>query len=242
MIETSKPEIHDFADAEHCVLEDATIEHPKILPDVAGGRAPEQVREEIVIRDFLRRRQTVVKIYEEGWIDIETGRRGKTPERHRVNLRYIDAVPTMERYYALKRLKISGVTAAAATIIAIPAFLGWFPIYTVPTAIVAAAATVYGLWTSFTRSQEQIVFQTLHGRAGAIRLIAGLGTIRRFHRLVPKLIEAIADAAESVHEETAIYLRAEMREHYRLCNEGVLSDEECAVSTGRILKSFGGQQ
>jgi hypothetical protein len=62
--------------------------------------------------------------------------------------------------------------------------------------------------------------------------------MRRFHKLVPRLIEAIADAAESMHDETAVYLRAEMREHYRLRGEGILSPDSCAAGTGRILAQF----
>jgi hypothetical protein len=240
MTEPFKPAIHDFADAEHCVLEDVTVEHPKIYPDYGGGRAPRQILDQVVIADPIRGQRTTMRIFAEGWLDVETGKKGKEPNLNRINLRYIDAVPTMQRYYPVDLLKVTGVMAALAALSAGPASLGWLQIYTVPTTIVATVATLAGLWFSFYRSHEKIVFQTLHGRAGAICLTAGLGTIRKFHKLVPRLVEAIADAAQSVHEETAIYLRAEMREHYRLCNEGVLSDEECAESTGRILKNFGG--
>lgn len=240
MTDRQQPGIHDFADAEHCVLEDVTIEHPTFLPEHGGSLEPREIRDEIVIRDPIRRTQTTVRIYAEGWIDIETGRPGKEPHLNRINLRYIDAVPTMERFYPIDLLKISGIMAAVATAASIPAMLGWFAMYMMPTAVVAAAGALSGIWISFYRSHEKVVFETLHGRAEAIYLTAGLGTIRQFQRIVPRLVEAIADAAQSVHEETAIYLRAEMREHYRLCNEGILTDEECAESTGRILKNFGG--
>ena len=240
MTDRSQPEMHDFTDAEHCVLEDVTVEHPRLYPDAVGSREPSEIRNEIVIGDRIRRTQTTVRIYAEGWLDIETGRPGKEPQRNRINLRYIDAVPMMERFYPVDLLKISGIMAAVAAVASIPATLGWLTAYMVPTAIVAGAAALSGLWFSFYRSHEKIVFETLHGRADAISFTAGLGTIRQYQKIVPMLVEAIADAAQSVHEETAIYLRAEMREHYRLCNEGVLTDEECAESTGRILKNFGG--
>ena len=38
--------------------------------------------------------------------------------------------------------------------------------------------------------------------------------------------------------DTAAYLRAEMREHYRLRGNGVLENDECARGTGRILAQF----
>ncbi|HEY5666123.1 MAG TPA: hypothetical protein VIV64_05325 [Gammaproteobacteria bacterium] len=240
MTDRSQPEIHDFADAEHCVLEDVTVEHPKIYPEYLGSREPSEVIDEFVIGDPIRRSQTTVRIYAEGWLDIESGRPGKNPHLDRINLRYIDAVPTMERFYPVDLIKVTGIMAAVAVIASVPATLGWLTTYTLPTAVVAGAAAVAGSWLSFYRSHEKIVFQTLHGRAGAICLNARLGTIRRFQKIVPRLVEAIADAAQSVQEETAVYLRAEMREHYRLCNEGILTQEECAESTGRILKNFGG--
>jgi hypothetical protein len=31
-----------------------------------------------------------------------------------------------------------------------------------------------------------------------------------------------------------------MREHYRLRNEGLLTDDECSASTGKILSEFDG--
>ena len=107
-----------------------------------------------------------------------------------------------------------------------------------PATITGATLTVLALFVAYYLSHEKIVFRTLHGRAAAIRFGAGLGTMRRFHKLVPRLIEAIANAAESMHEETAVYLRAEMREHYRLRGDGIISEEECAESTERILGEF----
>ncbi len=117
---------------------------------------------------------------------------------------------------------------------------GWFPLVTIPAAILGLTATFATAATAFYLSQEKIVFHTLHGRAPAMRFDAGLGTIHRFRKLIPRIVEAIADAVETIHDETAVYLRAEMREHYRLRGAGILSEEQCAASTGRILGEFDG--
>jgi hypothetical protein len=52
------------------------------------------------------------------------------------------------------------------------------------------------------------------------------------------LCRAIEEAAERIGADTAAYLRAEMREHYRLRGNGVLDNDECARGTGRILAQF----
>jgi hypothetical protein len=239
MAESRIPSIHDFADAEHCVLEDVTVRHAAIDPEsITASAEPRNVRDEVEIRDPVRGRTTLVRIFEEGWADIEVVRRGNRQTHHRIDLRYLDAAPTIERFYPFKLLKATGIAAGVTALVAIPALVGWFSAYTVPAALVASGITATAGFIAFYTSHEKITFQTLHGRAETIRFGAGLGTIRRFRKLVPKLVEAIGDSAESVTDDTAIYLRSEMREHYRLRSDGVLTEQECADSTGRILANF----
>ena len=102
-------------------------------------------------------------------------------------------------------------------------------------ATLAAATTLYvGLYLS----HESTEFCTLHGRATVLALIANFGSIKKFRAFVPMLSHAIEEAAERIGVDTAAYLRAEMREHYRLRGDGVLDNDECAKGTGRILAQF----
>jgi hypothetical protein len=71
-----------------------------------------------------------------------------------------------------------------------------------------------------------------------LRFVANLGSVKRFRAFVPRLCHAIEEAAERIGADTAAYLRAEMREHYRLRGDGVLDNDECARGTGRILAQF----
>jgi len=239
MTQSRIPSIHDFADAEHFVLEDVTARNSALDPELMPASAePRNVREEVEIRDRVRGRTTLVRIFEEGWADIEVVRRRHRTTHYRIDLRYIDAAPTMQRYHPIRLLKATGIAAGVTALLSIPALFGWLSAWTVPTAFIATGITAATGFIAFYLSHEKIIFRTLHGRAETIRFGAGLGTIRRFHKLVPKLVEAIGESAESVTEQTAIYLRAEMREHYRLRSVGALTEEECASSTGRILANF----
>lgn len=240
MSESRIPTIADFADAEHCVLEDVTVQTPVLAPEIAKSSEAAEIRDDVEIKDRLRGRRTQVRIYEEGWVDIEVARRGKPVSHHRIDLHYLDPVPTMTWHHPRRLLKASGIAAGFTGICSVPAFFGWFSAWSIPAAMAGLVTTAVLLFVAFYLCHEKISFKTLHGRASAVHFGAGLGTIRRFRRLVPKLVEAIADAAETVGDETAVYLRAEMREHYRLRSTGVISEEECAESTGRILGNFDG--
>jgi hypothetical protein len=235
------PSLADFAAAEHCVLEDVTLQQPALDPTLIGTRAVAQdMRDEAVIHDKLRGRRTTVRIYAEGFADIEVERRGRQSTHHRIDLRYLDPIPTTRRHHPKQLLKSAGIAAAVTAVCSIPVWFGWILSYSIPATIIGATATLSSLFLTFYLSHEKITFKTLHGRADAIRFGAGLGTIRRFHKLIPLFVEAIADAAESVNDDTSIYLRAEMREHYRLRGDGILSADECAASTERILSEFDG--
>ena len=239
MPKSRQPTLADFAEAEHCVLEDLTVEMTGISAAVAHqARQPAEVGEEFDIRDALRGRHTRVRLYLEGWADIEVARRGRRADYHRIDLRYLDPVPSTTTHYPVALVKATGAAAAITAVAAIPAWFGWLSSYSIPATIAAGSVTLGGLVAAFYLSHEKIVFRTLHGRANTIRFGAGLGTMRRFHKLVPRLIEAIANAAESIHEETSVYLRAEMREHYRLRGDGIITDEECSAATERILSEF----
>lgn len=239
MAESRIPSIHDFADAEHCVLEDVTARNSALSPEwIPESPQPHVVRHEVEIRDRVRGRTTLVRIFDEGWADIEVVRRRNRATHHRIDLRYLDAAPATEQHHPVRLLKATAIGAGVTALLAIPALFGWLTAWTVPAAIAAAGLTGSAGIVAFYLSREKITFVTLHGRAETIRLVAGLGTRRRFRKLVPKLVEAIGDSAESVTDDTAVYLRSEMREHYRLRSDGVLSEQECTDSTGRILANF----
>ena len=79
MAKSRLPSLADFAEAEHCVLEDLTVEMTGITAAaVSDARAPSEIGEEVDIRDRLRGRRTSVRIYLEGWADIEVERRGRS--------------------------------------------------------------------------------------------------------------------------------------------------------------------
>lgn len=240
MADTSRlPSIDEFANAEHCVLEDEAFN--RVPPTtMLSDRQARDLRHDTTIRDGLRGGYTRIQIYAEGLADIETKRRGKDPTHMRYDLRFLDPVPKATRFQATGLFRTAGLMSGLSGLFTIAAIFGWLPEYFLIAGLAGFALTAITMFVGFVKSHEIIAFKTLHGRADVIRLRAGLGTIGRFQVLVAKLVAAIGTAAESVHEETSVYLRAEMREHYRLRGDGVLTDEQCAASTGKILNDFDG--
>lgn len=229
----------DFESAEHHVLGDEPSEHILLEGDgdsMAGG--PQTVKERIEVRDRLRGVVTELTIFEEGFVRVAQRRRGGKTKSHRIDLRYLDPVPKFYPRYAKKSLKTALAFLAVTGIAALLAgFDVLFPV-SFPAAIAAGTACLLTFLLFVHLSHEKIHFYTMHGRARAICLVAGFGCLRRFHNSLPKLIQAIEEAEEIIGDDTTIYLRAEMREHYRLRGDGVLSENDCSESTGRILMHF----
>jgi hypothetical protein len=200
--------------------------------------AARTLRETAVLRNPIRRTGAELALYEEGFLKVTPLRNKDAEEPFFLDLRFVDPVPKLDRVIAVRWL-MSAIGCGA--VVALAAFLMRFDaLYAfagvgLGVATLAAAATLYvGLY----RSHERTEFCTLHGRATVLDLVANFGSINTFRAFVPVLSHAIEEAAERIGADTAAYLRAEMREHYRLRGDGVLDNDECARGTGRILAQF----
>lgn len=218
------------APAEHIYIGSEESDAPAVAAKTPRATA--------VLRNGVRRSALELTLFEEGYLKVTALRKGDAGVPFFLDLKFLDPIPKIERVIALRWLAAAAGLVALA---ALAAFLLRFEVlrtaagWTLGGAVLAAAVALYvGLYSSY----EATEFCTLHGRACVLRLVANLGSIGRFRAFVPKLAHAIEAAAESIGTDTAAYLRAEMREHYRLRGDGVLDNEECATGTGRILAQF----
>jgi hypothetical protein len=192
----------------------------------------------VSLRNTLRRARTEVTLFEEGFLKVTEHSRGKPGESYRLDLHYLDPVPTLDRVLAVRWFQSALGCGALA---ALAAFLLRFEslrMAALPVLGLAAAAAIATLYVAVYRSYEKTTFATLHGRAPVLQFVANFGSIKKFRAFVPVLSRAIEEAHENIGDDTSAYLRAEMREHYRLRGDGVLSNDACAESTGRILAQF----
>jgi hypothetical protein len=200
--------------------------------------AARTLRETVSLRNPVRRTGAELGLYDEGFLKVVELRSGNANEPFFLDLRFVDPVPRIERVVAVRWLAAAlgclALVASATFLLRFDALFGvaaW--------ALGAASlATAVALYVGIYASHETTEFYTLHGRVPVLRLVANFGSMKSFRAFVPVLSRAIEEAAERIGVDTAAYLRAEMREHYRLRGESVLDNEECAKGTGRILAQF----
>jgi hypothetical protein len=230
-----------LAQAAPYALDNSAAEHIYIASDDAPPdplATSHTVRERIELRNAVRRTRTELTLYEEGFLRAIETRNGKRGETFGLDLHYLDPVPSIRRTIATRALYAAlGAVGAAALAGLLMQFEILRPV-ALPVMLTAATAALIALVIAIYRSHERIEFVTIHGRATVLCLIANLGSIKRFRAFIPVLSRAIEESAERIGTDTSAYLRAEMREHYRLRGDGVLSSESCADSTGRILAQF----
>lgn len=196
------------------------------------------LRETVVLRNPIRHAGAELALFDEGFLKVTTLRKGDADEPFFLDLRFVDPVPKLERVVAIRWL---AAALGCGTLGALAAFLMRFDALYVFAAValgVAALAAAVTLYVGLYRSHERTEFCTLHGRVAVFELVANFGSVKKFRAFVPILSQAIEDAAERIGVDTAAYLRAEMREHYRLRGDGVLDNDACAKGTGRILAQF----
>jgi hypothetical protein len=207
-------------------------------PSEAPAAAARTLRETLVLRNQIRHTGAELALFDEGFLKVTPLRKDDSDQPFFLDLRFVDPVPKLGRVIAIQWL---ATALGCGTLAALAAFLMRFDALYVFAAgalvgtTLAAAATLYvGLY----RSHERTEFCTLHGRVAVLALIANFGSVRKFRAAVPIVSAAIEEAAERIGLDTAGYLRAEMREHYRLRGDGVLDNDDCAKGTGRILAQF----
>ena len=196
------------------------------------------LRETVALRNPIRHAGAELALYEEGFLKVTKLRKGNAEQPFFLDLRFVDPVPTLERVIAARWLATAlgcgALTALAAFLMRFDALHAFAATALVITALTTAATLYFGLYLS----HEKIAFYTLHGRVVVLELISNFGSVKKHRAFVPILSHAVEEAAERIGTDTAAYLRAEMREHYRLRGDGVLDNDDCARGTGRILAQF----
>jgi hypothetical protein len=206
-------------------------------PELAVAQA-RQVRVRLGLHDRVRRTRTELRIYDQGYLGICETRAGTVGQECRFDLRHLDPRPLQTRQVARK----SGRAALGLMLVALgAATLAWLsvvPQITIPAATTATLAAVVAAVVYLKRTLVRIQFVTRHGRTVAFALVAGCGCRRACRALVPGLVAAIRDAARLTEGDRHARLRAEIREHYRLHEAGILTRDDCAVAVQRVLACF----
>jgi hypothetical protein len=220
--------------AEHISLQSETME-------VSAARS---VARKTLVKYQLHSRArgstTRVSILDGHFVNVNTRRARAQEQEHNVDLRFVDPRPIGIRkvgwpwmYVAIAFTVLAVAASVFAAMFASPEALLW----ALPTAIVLGTFTISSYLMCLYFTTESLVFVSLHGRARLIVITGGLGTTRAARNCALDIVKHINLSRKQSKQTKQMFLRDEMREHSRLHEQGVLSEEQYEEAKARILKS-----
>ncbi len=222
-----------IARAEHIHIE-ATPEESS----TPARRARGKVLATYALKSPLRGCETELALLDDHFISVRSVRPDTLPKKYDVDLRFADAKPLRTREVSWTWLIVT-IGLLALSIGTIVSRWGTTPEPWMQLGIIAACVTI--LVSAFTfflfirRTTESLQFKSIHGGATLISVTGGIGSARNGKRFFIALMKDISAAKAARPQEKPQFLRDEMREHHRLRELGVLSDEEYEASKAKIL-------
>lgn len=223
-----------IARAEHIHIE----AEPGTVPAPTPHRR-RKVRTSYALKSRLRGCETEVTIHEDHFAAVRIVRPDRAPHQYEVDLRFANPKPVRVRSISwfwlalaasLALLALGGIgsTWSDASRWSSPIFL---------TALVTLLAAGGAAILFLRRTVESLEFVSSHGGATLLSVVGGIGSARSGKRFFIELIKSINAAKVERRQERPQLLRDEMREHHRLRELGVLSEQQYEQSKARILAS-----
>jgi hypothetical protein len=219
---------------EHILLESEVREVPE------PGRA-RKVHAALRCYDRLRRRGLELAIIDYYYLAVKTGRTGSSRE-YVLDLRFIDPALGLKKHYPWRCMAVALALAMAAALTAWhigSSNVVWWRHPWLPTCATTFALTACACLVCAWRLTETLALRSINGRATLLEYTGRLGTLRMAHQFTRKLAAHIQLAIPARRSSDAEHLRDEMREHFRLRETGVLSQEQYETSKARILAHHG---
>jgi hypothetical protein len=218
--------------SEHILLESTDAEVD------AARSGPGALRTRLTLTNRIRRVTIELTFYQNGYLRICEQQARRDESEWRVALRHIDPKPTLSRRVAMTPLGAMLASVALASLMAALAYWSVAPAFTLSAAGAALVTAVCAATSYVYRTEERVQFFTRHGRMAVLTLVASHGCFRACRALVPRLVAEIEAAASCAGGDKKGQLRAEVREHYRLRESGILSSVDCMTAVQRILAQF----
>jgi hypothetical protein len=229
---------------DHRAIVIARGEHIHIEAEPGSVAAPtphrlRKVRTSYLLKSSLRGCETEVSILEDHFVSVRTVRPDAQPRKYEVDLRFANPKPVRVRTISWFWFSLASCMAllAAGGLWATWADAGrWSsPIFlaALVTLLASAGATIMFL----RRTVESLEFVSAHGGVTLVSVVGGIGSARAGKRFFIELIKSINAAKATRRQELPQFLRDEMREHHRLRELGVLTEQQYEQSKARILAS-----
>ena len=230
-------------DSRAIVIARAEHIHIEAEPGTVAAPTPHRrrkVRSSYVLKSRLRGCETeVVDPRRSLHLPCAPCARDAQPRKYEVDLRFANPKPVRVRSISWFWLTLA---ASMALLAAGGLWATWTdagrwssPVFlsALVTLLAAGGATIMFL----RRTIESLEFVSMHGGATLVSVTGGIGSARAGKRFFIELIKSINAAKAARPQERPQFLRDEMREHHRLRELGVLTEQQYEQSKARILAS-----
>jgi hypothetical protein len=216
--------------------------HIEAEPDHIAAPAPlrrRKVRSSYTLKSRLRGCETEISIHDDHYAAVRVVRPDAQQRKYEVDLRFANPKPVLVRSVSWFWL---GLSACLLLLAAGGLWSTWSdaarwssPIFL--SALVTLLAASGTIIMFLRRTVESLEFVSMHGGATLLSVTGGIGSARSGKRFFIDLIKSINAAKAERRQELPQLLRDEMREHHRLRELGVLTDQQYEQSKARILAS-----
>jgi hypothetical protein len=162
--------------------------------------------------------------------------------RYEIDLRFVDGETVMRRRIAWRcwqgSVMLAALSATSFWLANVPGGPGWVAA-ALPGSIGLLVAAFFVGALALYRTHDTIELLSLHGRAVLVAITGNVGCSRATSTFTAEIDRRIADARAQVPQSKQRFLRDELREHRKLFEEGVLSDEAYEAGKRCILQAHG---
>jgi hypothetical protein len=218
------------------------VEHITLDSEADAGAAPKDSAHRALLRRYAIPGHaggagTVLSLMEGHFLEVHAvGTRGES-RCYQFDLRFADPLPVRLRRIPWAWMAVATCLAAAGLValaLAWPAFVSALGLG-LTFGLVTMALGAVGIFVVLRWTRESLQFRSVHGRAVLASVTAQLGGTRHHQGVFAELSRAIAAARLARPQEKPHFLRDEMREHHRLRQLGVLSEQEYEACKAAIL-------
>lgn len=221
------------------------IEHILLASDDEPGMAPRTTERRFAQASEFMGHRAAYEIFNGHYMEIRSRSWRSQSRRYVLDLAFLDPEPLRRRVVAWRWLGAALGLLAVSALPAVYAHYSPSAELTAPwiaTVILSVAASAVILLWALHRSCDKLLFHSQHGRAALLEFLNNKPAKHEFRAFVQDLIQRIRQAREQRYPSSRALLAAELREHRRLRDEGVIDADEYDAVKARILQSHGVDQ
>lgn len=193
------------------------------------------------LEDLKIRTKSAIEIFSGALLRVTHYKDGTMTRRFNVDLRYLSPRPLnrLRDSRLARNLVLFCATGTAISSLLIYTHLLLGPTRAVAMAVVSTILMIASIINYVRRLEWEITFRTRHGKAPISILRTSFDRRREGRRIARRLQSLIETAGRPDGRDRNARLRAEVREHYWLAENGVIPSRTCKTAVQRILGVFG---